>query len=85
MSTQEGRADPVIDTTFLLEAIAGAQRHLEAGGQVGKIVVTVPAGAAMPTRHKVARLDGDPSLAATGGGQAPPGRPHRLRSTGGTG
>ncbi|MEV7239031.1 zinc-binding dehydrogenase [Streptomyces sp. NPDC051020] len=43
---------PVIDTTFPLKAIADAHRHLEHGGQVGKIVVTVPAGTTRPTRHK---------------------------------
>lgn len=32
---------PVIDTTFPLDAIAEAHRYLEAGGQVGKIVITV--------------------------------------------
>jgi NADPH:quinone reductase-like Zn-dependent oxidoreductase len=36
-----GELAPVIDTTFPLDAIAEAHRYLEAGGQVGKIVITV--------------------------------------------
>ncbi|MCG5216532.1 zinc-binding dehydrogenase [Streptosporangium sp. KLBMP 9127] len=38
----KGTLTPVIDTTFPLDDIVDAYRHLEAGGQVGKIVVTVP-------------------------------------------
>jgi NADPH:quinone reductase-like Zn-dependent oxidoreductase len=38
----KGELTPVIDKTFPLDAIADAHRYLEAGGQVGKIVVTVP-------------------------------------------
>jgi NADPH:quinone reductase-like Zn-dependent oxidoreductase len=37
----KGELAPVIDTTFPLDAIAEAHRYLEAGGQVGKIVITV--------------------------------------------
>ncbi|MFI5754987.1 zinc-dependent alcohol dehydrogenase family protein [Streptomyces sp. NPDC051569] len=37
-----GDLTPVIDKTFPLDAVADAHRHLEAGGQVGKVVVTVP-------------------------------------------
>lgn len=37
-----GELTPVIDRTFPLENIADAHRYLEAGGQVGKIIVTVP-------------------------------------------
>ncbi|MFJ8108347.1 zinc-dependent alcohol dehydrogenase family protein [Streptomyces sp. NPDC096132] len=37
----KGELTPVIDRTFPLEDIADAHRYLEAGGQVGKIVVTV--------------------------------------------
>ncbi|MEU0804937.1 zinc-dependent alcohol dehydrogenase family protein [Streptomyces sp. NPDC005970] len=37
----KGELTPVIDKTFPLEAIADAHRYLEAGGQVGKIVITV--------------------------------------------
>jgi NADPH:quinone reductase-like Zn-dependent oxidoreductase len=37
----KGELTPVIDRTFPLDAIADAHRYLEAGGQVGKIVVTV--------------------------------------------
>ncbi|MFK0109973.1 zinc-dependent alcohol dehydrogenase family protein [Streptomyces sp. NPDC091217] len=37
----KGELAPVIDRTFPLEEIADAHRYLEAGGQVGKIVVTV--------------------------------------------
>ncbi|MFE4450606.1 zinc-dependent alcohol dehydrogenase family protein [Streptomyces sp. NPDC056796] len=40
----KGELTPTIDRTFPLEDIAEAHRYLEAGGQVGKIVVTVPAG-----------------------------------------
>ncbi|MFK4271221.1 zinc-binding dehydrogenase [Streptomyces milbemycinicus] len=36
-----GELAAVIDKVFPLEAIADAHRYLEAGGQVGKIVVTV--------------------------------------------
>ncbi|WP_059010716.1 zinc-dependent alcohol dehydrogenase family protein [Streptomyces specialis] len=36
-----GHLTPVIDRAFPFDAIADAHRHLEAGGQVGKIVVTV--------------------------------------------
>ncbi|MEU0306450.1 zinc-dependent alcohol dehydrogenase family protein [Streptomyces cyaneofuscatus] len=38
----KGELTPTIDKTFPLEDIAEAHRYLEAGGQVGKIVVTVP-------------------------------------------
>ncbi|MCQ8190265.1 zinc-dependent alcohol dehydrogenase family protein [Streptomyces rugosispiralis] len=41
----KGELTPLIDRTFPLDAIADAHRHLEAGGQVGKIVVTVAPGA----------------------------------------
>lgn len=37
----KGELAPVIDTTFPLDAIAEAHCYLEAGGQVGKIVITV--------------------------------------------
>ncbi|GAB3967427.1 hypothetical protein GCM10029978_034700 [Actinoallomurus acanthiterrae] len=37
----KGELTPIIDRTFPLDAIADAYRYLEAGGQVGKIVVTV--------------------------------------------
>jgi NADPH:quinone reductase-like Zn-dependent oxidoreductase len=37
----KGELAPFIDTTFPLDAIAQAHRYLEAGGQVGKIVITV--------------------------------------------
>ncbi|MFE7707783.1 zinc-dependent alcohol dehydrogenase family protein [Streptomyces sp. NPDC057486] len=37
----KGELAPVIDRTFPLEAIADAHRYLEAGGQVGKIVIAV--------------------------------------------
>ncbi|WTC76757.1 zinc-binding dehydrogenase [Streptomyces sp. NBC_01637] len=37
----KGELTPVIDKTFPLEAIADAYRYLEAGGQVGKIVIGV--------------------------------------------
>jgi NADPH:quinone reductase-like Zn-dependent oxidoreductase len=36
-----GQLTPTIDRTFPLDDIAEAHRYLEAGGQVGKIVVTV--------------------------------------------
>ncbi|GHH87616.1 NADPH:quinone reductase [Streptomyces sulfonofaciens] len=36
-----GELRPVIDRTFPLDDIAEAHRYLEAGGQIGKIVVTV--------------------------------------------
>ncbi|RYD92906.1 MAG: hypothetical protein EOP61_24645 [Sphingomonadales bacterium] len=36
-----GRLKPVIDRTFALADIADAHRYLEAGQQIGKIVVTV--------------------------------------------
>ncbi|MGI5458338.1 zinc-dependent alcohol dehydrogenase family protein [Streptomyces sp. CA-249302] len=39
----KGELTPVIDRTFPLSDIADAHRYLEAGGQVGKIVVTVAA------------------------------------------
>ncbi|MFJ4921656.1 zinc-dependent alcohol dehydrogenase family protein [Streptomyces sp. NPDC088725] len=38
----EGHLTAVIDATFPLDAVVDAHRHLEAGGQVGKVVVTVP-------------------------------------------
>ncbi|MFC9425668.1 zinc-dependent alcohol dehydrogenase family protein [Streptomyces sp. NPDC056987] len=38
-----GELTPVIDRTFPLDAIVDAHRYLEAGSQVGKIVVTVAA------------------------------------------
>jgi NADPH:quinone reductase-like Zn-dependent oxidoreductase len=38
----KGDLTPVIDKTFPLDAIADAHRYLEAGRQVGKVVVTVP-------------------------------------------
>jgi NADPH:quinone reductase-like Zn-dependent oxidoreductase len=41
-----GVLTPVIDRTFPLEEIGEAHRYLEAGGQVGKIVVTVDDAAA---------------------------------------
>lgn len=41
-----GVLTPVIDRTFPLEEIAEAHRYLEAGGQIGKIVVTVGGPAA---------------------------------------
>ena len=37
----KGALTPVIDRTFALEEIRQAHSYLEAGGQVGKIVVTV--------------------------------------------
>lgn len=37
-----GELTPTIDRVFSFEEIAEAHRYLEAGGQVGKIVVTVP-------------------------------------------
>ncbi|MBP0461523.1 zinc-binding dehydrogenase [Streptomyces bomunensis] len=37
----KGELTPTVDKTFPLEDIAEAHRYLEAGGQVGKIVVTV--------------------------------------------
>jgi NADPH:quinone reductase-like Zn-dependent oxidoreductase len=37
-----GLLHPVIDRTFVLDEIADAHRYLEAGSQVGKIVVTIP-------------------------------------------
>ncbi|OLT33240.1 NADPH:quinone reductase [Actinomadura sp. CNU-125] len=36
-----GAFRPVVDRVFPLDEIAAAHRHMEAGGQVGKIVVTV--------------------------------------------
>ncbi|MFD4941255.1 zinc-binding dehydrogenase [Streptomyces sp. NPDC058239] len=36
-----GALAPVIDRTFDLSAIADAHRHMEANGQVGKVIVTV--------------------------------------------
>ncbi|MEV7085461.1 zinc-dependent alcohol dehydrogenase family protein [Streptomyces sp. NPDC093085] len=42
-----GELTPTIDTVFPLERIADAHRALEAGGQVGKIVVTVPGDASV--------------------------------------
>jgi NADPH:quinone reductase-like Zn-dependent oxidoreductase len=38
----KGDLTPVIDKTFPVDAIADAHRYLEAGSQVGKVVVTVP-------------------------------------------
>lgn len=38
----DGSFRPAIDRTFALNEIAEAHRYMEAGGQVGKIVVTVP-------------------------------------------
>lgn len=40
-----GAFRPVVDRTFPLAEIAEAHRYLEAGAQVGKIVVTVDHGA----------------------------------------
>jgi NADPH:quinone reductase-like Zn-dependent oxidoreductase len=37
-----GQLSPVIDATFTLDNIADAHRYLERGGQVGKVIVTVP-------------------------------------------
>lgn len=37
-----GELTPTVDKTFPLEEIAEAHRYMEASGQVGKIVVTVP-------------------------------------------
>lgn len=37
-----GALSPVIDATFSLDQIRDAYKYLEAGGQVGKVVVTVP-------------------------------------------
>jgi NADPH:quinone reductase-like Zn-dependent oxidoreductase len=42
----KGVLAPVIDRTFPLEEIGAAHRYLEAGGQVGKVVVTVDDAAA---------------------------------------
>ncbi|MEW9529654.1 zinc-dependent alcohol dehydrogenase family protein [Microbispora sp. NPDC049125] len=39
---RSGVLAPVIDATFALADIADAHRHMEANGQLGKIVVTVP-------------------------------------------
>jgi NADPH:quinone reductase-like Zn-dependent oxidoreductase len=36
-----GAFRPVVDRAFALEEIAAAHRYMEAGAQVGKIVVTV--------------------------------------------
>jgi NADPH2:quinone reductase len=36
-----GTITPIIDRTFALDDIVEAHRYLEAGAQVGKIVVTV--------------------------------------------
>ncbi|NUK01378.1 zinc-dependent alcohol dehydrogenase family protein [Streptomyces lunaelactis] len=38
----KGALTPVIDATFAFDDIADAHHHLEAGSQVGKIVVTIP-------------------------------------------
>jgi NADPH:quinone reductase-like Zn-dependent oxidoreductase len=40
---EAGRLTPVIDSTFALEEIADAHRHMESNRQKGKIVVTVTA------------------------------------------
>ncbi|MDW6058861.1 zinc-binding dehydrogenase [Streptomyces sp. FXJ1.4098] len=38
---RNGAFQPVVDRTFALDAIVEAHRYMEAGTQVGKIVVTV--------------------------------------------
>nr|WP_269767983.1 zinc-binding dehydrogenase [Caballeronia hypogeia] len=37
----EGALRPVIDRTFGFDEIAEAHRYMEAGNQIGKIVVTI--------------------------------------------
>jgi NADPH:quinone reductase-like Zn-dependent oxidoreductase len=39
---EAGRLFPVVDSTYPLERIADAYRHLDAGGRAGTIVVTMP-------------------------------------------
>lgn len=41
----EGRAKPLIDSTFPLAKVADAHRRMESSGHVGKIVLTVATGA----------------------------------------
>ena len=41
----EGRAKPLIDSTFPLAKAADAHRRMESSGHVGKIVLTVATGA----------------------------------------
>ena len=40
---EAGKVKPVIDRTYLLEAVPDAIRYVEAGGVRGKVVITVPA------------------------------------------
>ncbi|MFC6490580.1 NAD(P)H-quinone oxidoreductase [Nitratireductor sp. GCM10026969] len=47
----QGRARPVIDTTFPLAAVADAHRRIDSGAHVGKIVLDVNEGAVVPDRE----------------------------------
>jgi NADPH:quinone reductase-like Zn-dependent oxidoreductase len=38
---EKGTLKPIIDKVFTFDEIRDAHRYLEAGGQVGKIVVTI--------------------------------------------